>query len=377
MSAGRFDTTVKDSMATPVAPVEPADFDLARYEAHAAECDSRYAAFLRKKEGIAVWHRVRVGEVFRDLCRDPRESLRLQLGGLVRSMDYLSDAPAYLEPWYGIGTTAAAFGAGYEWPTGQAPAVLPRFGSVGEMKDLAAARDPLAMPVLRDTLAMEEYFLTATQGRIPISWCDIQAPINTAGGLVDISQFLLAMHDAPDLAKSVLGAIADEIIAFTRRQSALLGGALVRPGHGFASSRAGRGIGLSTDNLIMISPAMFEEFCVADCARIGREFGGAVIHSCGRWARWLGAVKKISNLVMVDGAFSPQTDPAPNPCEDFRDALADTGVILQARVVGGAEEVLEHVRRLWRPGLKLIVVTFVQDPREQRRLFREIHSLCE
>ena len=376
MTTPKFDYTRKDAMATPVAPLDIADFDLSRFEAYAAECDRRYAEFLCRSEGVAVWPRVRVGEVFRDGCRDMRESLRWQLGGLQKSLDSLSDAPAYLEPWYGIGTTAAVFGAGYEWFPGQAPVVTPRYQSLAEVPAALEPRDFAAVPILRYTLETIEYFLTQTHGRVPLSWCDIQAPLNVVGGLIDITQFLMALYEQPERAKALLAVATDELIRFTERQSALIGAALARPGHGFASSRAGRGIGLSTDNLIMISPAMFEEFCVADSVRIGGKFGGTAIHSCGRWAQWLPAVKKISNLVMVDGAFSPQTDPAYNRGEDFRDALAGTGVVLHVRIVGDPDEVMARVRRLWRPGLKLIVVTHVQDPRAQHQLYHDIHRFC-
>jgi hypothetical protein len=232
------------------------------------------------------------------------------------------------------------------------------------------------VPILRYTLETIEYFLHETRGRAPVSWCDIQSPINIAGGLVDISEFLLMLHDAPDRAKQILSVLADEVIRFTKIQSELIGPALVRPGHGFASVRTGTGIGLSTDNLIMVSPAMFADFCAEHTARIGAAFGGTAFHSCGNFSRWLPAVKQISNLVMVDGAFSPQTDPAHNKCEEFRDALAGTGIILHARIVGEPEEVLSRVKRLWKPGVKLIVVTHVQDPRAQHQLYRAIHALC-
>jgi len=371
----KFDYTKADAMAMPVTPMEPAQFDLARYEAFAAEADRRYAEFLRKKEGIAVWQRVRVGEVFRDACRDMKQSLRWQLGGLTRAMGYLTDAPAYLEPWYGIGTTAAAFGADYEWLPGQSPAVKPVYGTVAEIPELLP-RTAADVPILRYTLETIEYFLHTTQGRVPLSWCDIQSPINVAGGLVDITQFLMALHDEPERTKKILSALADELIRFTKTQSDLIGSALARPGHGFASSRAGTGIGLSTDNLIMVSPPMYTEFCGEHSARIGDHFGGTAIHSCGNWGRWLPAVKQIRNLSMVDGAFSPQTDPAYNQCEEFRDALVGTGVILHVRIVGDSEEVLSRVKRLWKPGIKLIVGTHVQDPKAQHRLYHDIHRLC-
>jgi hypothetical protein len=371
----KFDYTKQDSMAMPVTPVDPVDFELARYEVFAAEADRSYAKFLRKNEGVAVWQRVRVGEVFRDACRDRKQSLRWQLGGLTRAMDYLTDAPAYLEPWYGIGTAASAFGADYEWFPGQAPAVKPVFRSPDEIFDLAP-RAVADVPILRYTLETIEYFLHETQGRVPISWCDIQSPINVAGGLVDITQFLLLLHDNPDRAKEILSVLADEVIRFTQIQSGLIGEALARPGHGFASARTGTGIGLSTDNLIMVSPAMYADFCAEHTARIGGVFGGTAFHSCGNWGRWLPAVKKIPNLIMVDGAFSPQTDPAYNKCEEFREALAGTGVILHARLVGDPEEVLARVRRLWKPGVKLIVGTHVQDPQAQHRLYQDIHRVC-
>ncbi len=375
MSTKIFDVSSKDSQAMPVTPVEPREFDFARYEAHARDCDALYSQFMSAKQGVAVWQRVRVGEVFRDACHDMKLSLRLQLGGLTKSLDYISDAPTYLEPWYGIGTTISAFGGEYEWHEDQAPAVRHLFKSVDEVVDLTP-RDFDSVPIMRYTLDTIEYFLRETRGRLPISWTDLQNPLNVATQLVDISTFFTALVEAPEKVKQILAAITDVVISFTQKQSALIGDRLVRPGHGFASSKAGTGIGLSSDNLVMISPRMYESFCVPNDTKIGASFGGAAIHSCGDWARWLPTVKKIPNLVMVDAAFSPQTDPDPNRPEAFRDALVDTGVILHARVVGDSEDVLSCVKRFWKPGLKLVVATYVQDVEEQHRLYHDIHQIC-
>jgi hypothetical protein len=133
---------------------------------------------------------------------------------------------------------------------------------------------------------------------------------------------------------------------------------------------------LSTDNLVMISPKMYDKFCIADNIKIGAAFGGVAIHSCGDYARWLPALKKIDNLLMVDAAFSPQTDPDPNAPEAFRDAFVNTGIIVHARMVGDPDEVLTLAKRLWTPGLKLIIVTYVPDPVAQQRLYRDLHNLC-
>jgi hypothetical protein len=376
MSRTQFNYREADPMAMPVDPVDPERFDFDRFETFVMDAERRYAEFMSKPSGVAVWQRVRVGEVFRDGCRDMKLSLRLQLGGLMRAMNYLTDAPPYLEPWYGIGTTAGAFGAVYEWLPGQSPVVKPLWRTLDDIQQLVV-RPLQETPILRYTLETIEYFLEQTRGRIPISWCDIQSPINAIGGLVEITEFFVALYEQPDRAKEILSVLADEIIRFTKIQTGLIGAALARPGHGFASARVGKGIGLSTDNLIMISPGMYLEFCAADTARIGREFGGVAIHSCGNWGRWLSAVKQIPGLIMVDGAFSYETDPNPCVCEEFRDALTGTGIILQARIVGEPQVVLAHVKRLWRPGMKLIVVTHVQEPEAQRRLYNAIHELCQ
>lgn len=370
-----FDYTLKDAQAMPVTPIEPQDFDLARYESFAAEADQRYADFLKKPCGLAVWQRVRVGEVFRDACRDMRQSLRLQLGGLSRSLDYLTDAATYLEPWYGIGTTASVFGGEYDWFEGQAPAVRPLYKALSEVPPLVP-RAFDQVPIMRYTLDTIAYFLEQTQGRVPISWSDLQAPLNVATELIDTSAFFTALIESPDRVREILAAITEVVIHFTQQQSVLIGEQLARPGHGFASSRTGRGIGLSTDNLVMISPRMVEKFCVADNIKIGAAFDGVAIHSCGDYARWLPALKKIDNLLMVDAAFSPQTDPDPNTPEAFRDAFVNTGIIVHARMVGDPEEVLSLTKRLWTPGLKLIVVTYVPDPAAQHRLYHDLHTLC-
>ena len=92
----------------------------------------------------------------------------------------------------------------------------------------------------------------------------------------------------PERVREILSVVSDELIRFTQQRSELIGNLLARPGHGFASSRAGTGIGLSTDNLIMVSPAMFEEFCLVDCERIGESFGGelSVASAPGEGARF-------------------------------------------------------------------------------------------
>ena len=272
MTTNTFDISVKDAQAMPVAQLEPERFDFPRFETHSAEADDRYAAFMKKDEGMAVWQRVRVGEVFRDGCREMAESLRWQLGGLRKSLTYKTDAPNYLEPWYGIGTTAASWGADYVWREDRAPVTHHIYDSIDDVPE-EALYDFRQAQITRYTLDTIEYFLDATQGRLPMSWCDIQAPINIAGGgLVDVSQFFMAFYQAPDKIRRLLDATGAAMTEFLDLQTELIGDALARPGHGFASSRRGVGVGLSTDNLVMLSPKMYEKYCTLASSAIPMKY---------------------------------------------------------------------------------------------------------
>ncbi|MBQ2843242.1 MAG: hypothetical protein IJE69_03200, partial [Alistipes sp.] len=75
-------------------------------------------------------------------------------------------------------------------------------------------------------------------------------------------------------------------------------------------------------------------------------------------------------------AFSLATDPGANPTEGFADAFAGTGAVLNARIVGDVELVEEKVQQLWKPGMKLIVVTYAETPEEQAEIYRKIHEIC-
>ena len=210
-----------------------------------------------------------------------------------------------------------------------------------------------------------------------MSFCDIQSPFNVAPNVVDSTAFFTEMYLNPNNIKSFLNLLADLIIDFTLEQQKLVGDALVYPGHSFASSREFGGFGMSEDNIIMIDPDLYTELIAPSFEHIGDIFGGSVLHSCGDYSNKLDAVKRIRNLKMMDAAFSAETDPDPNPPEAFRDAFANSGIVVNARIVGDLRTIEEKVNRLWAPGMKLVVVTFCQIPEEQARAYDLIHEICQ
>ncbi len=371
-----FDYTLADSQGTLVEPLSPDKFDIPKYVDYEAALLSGNARFWQSKSGVAVYRRFRVPQVYSYGCRDMKQSLAWQLGALDMSMAYKADILNFLEPWYGIGTVASAFGADYKWEGGNAPAIAAPFKSIKEV--LQRKFIPIEKTEIgKHTLEMIEYFLEKTGGRIPMSPTDTQAALNAASFLIETNSFYMEMFDHPDELKNLLSIITELTIDFTKKQMELIGDALVLPGHGFAGSRNFTGLGMSSDVMVMISAEQYKEFEAPYLQRAGEAFGGAVFHSCGNWSNKISAVKSVPNLVMVDAAFSQETDPDSNPPEPFVDAFDGTGIIVNARIVGNAGTVLEKVKRLWKPHMKLIVVTYSKTPQEQVVVYDEIHKIVE
>ncbi len=374
MAEKEFDTSINDSQGTLVKPLDPDKFDIERYVDYEQALLQSNCDFWQQEEGIAIYRRFRVPAVFSKGCKDMKLSLSLQLAALTQSMHYQTDIANFLEPWYGIGVTASAFGAEYKWEAGNAPAIAAPFGSVDE----ALAQEIVAIeetPIGSHILNMIEYFLEETKGKIPISLTDTQSALNAASFLIETNSFYMELLDNPQGMQKLLSIITDLTTEFTHKQQDLIGDALVWPGHGFPSSRVFSGLGMSADVAITISDDQYLSYEVPNAGRAGEPFGGAVFHSCGNWSAKINAVKQIPNLLMVDGAFSKQTDPDPNPSQPFAEAFAGSGVCVNARIVGDPETVLNKVKLLKQPGMKLIITTYCQTPEEQVQLYNSIETI--
>ena len=371
-----YDILSMDAQGTTAIPLAVERFDIDAYASYVEELGKRCALFADSSAGVLVHRRFRVPECFSWAAADMKTSLSLQLGALDASRSFLMDIPNFLEPWYGIGIVSSAFGAEYLWQGKQAPATKPVF------KDLDTALDcepvPLEFsPVGRHTMEMLEYFLEATQGKIPISCSDVQSPLNATCALFPTSVFFMDVLDRPDDISILLDRVTDLELAFYQKQVSVIGDALVRPGHGFASSRYFKALGASDDNAVMVSPETYGRLFGPALARFGRGMGGTAFHSCGNWTTQIAAVKALSDLAFVDAAFTIQTDPDPNPPEGFRTAFAGSGVTVNARMVGNPREVAEAFARLHSPEMKTIVVTYCATPEDQQRTYDCIGGIVE
>lgn len=370
-----FDSKLRDSQSTEVGQINPEAFDYDEYSGYAAEMDKKVRAFMESDSGVLVYRRFRVAEVYGYECRDRELSLKLQLGALKQSMAYKADIANFLEPWYGIGIGVSAFGSEYVWKEGQSPATPSIFESIEE----ALACDPVPIETTqigKDQLAYVEYFMDKTKGRLPMSFCDVQSPLNIVSEMLPTTALFMDIMDDPDAYSELAGRAGTLMRDYLVKQRELIGDALVFPGHGFASSREIVGLGASADTSIMINNSLFEEYEVPNLAAMCEPFGGTFFHSCGNWKVKLPPVLSIPNIKGADGAFSAETDPAPNQPAPFGEAFAGTGCILNARAVGDVDTVVNTVKELWHPGLKLIINTYCKTPEEQQEAYERIHEIC-
>ena len=370
-----FDTSLRDSQSTDVLPIAPERFDISAYSGYEQSLLEENRRFAGSKEGLLVYRRFRAEGVFYDACRDYKQSLALQLGALNASMAYKADIANFLEPWYGIGYIASCFGGEYTWIDRQAPNMEPGFKSCSEI----LKREPTAIKdtdIGRHILSMTEYFLDKTKGRIPMSFTDVQSPLNMISYLMPVTDMFMEFYSDPEGLQRVAEIVTELLMDFLKEQAKLIGDALARPGHGFASSRAFSGIGASDDISLMVSADDYRDTFMPLDERLGGMFGGFVYHSCGNWAAKIDMVKSYGNIITADGAFSAETDPSPNDPELFGDSFAGSGICLNARAVGSCEDALEVFKKLWRPEQKLIAVTYCETPEMQERLYNMLHDMA-
>lgn len=371
-----FNYSKADSQATVVEPVKVEDFYFDAYQEYESELNARCVAFENKDSGVLVYRRMRVAEVFSYGCSDMKQSLEWQLGALKKSMDYPADVPNFLEPWYGIGVIANSFGIDYIWNPGQAPATKPAFKTIDEALsfDIKPVKET---EIGKHTLHMIEYFLEKTKGKLPLSMCDIQSPFNNATNIVDTTSFMTSMILEPEKVLRFLEVLADLEIDFYGEQRKMIGEALVKPGHGFASSRVFTGFGVSDDNIVMVDTETYLNLVAPSFIKLGTRFGGPVLHSCGNFSDKTVIFKRIDGLKMVDAAFTPETDPHCNPAEPFINELSGSKIILHARMVGDQDVVAETTKALWNNDMKLIVVTYCETAEEQKAAYEMITSICK
>jgi|GEM_PF-2583306 len=203
--------------------------------------------------------------------------------------------PMITPPYFGVGILATAFGAKYDAGNNWTE---PGLGSADEISDLK-------MPTLSDGLMGKvldgiEYTVGATGGDIPIQLYDsLQGPLSTACMVLGSQELMTAMYTHPDHIHHLMDMATELTIQFINAASRII----PKPVFSNLSEMffpKGSGVCLADDLASVVSPKLYEEFCVPYMNRISDAFDGIMLHSCGDMSVNFDALSKIRNLRAID-----------------------------------------------------------------------------
>ena len=307
--------------------------------------------------------------------RTPEQCFAENLSHIQNSLLMPSDHLPVLEPWFGTGVYANMYGCDYLWRDGEAPAVHYKYHKLEEVREIKKPRwqdSPIAALVL-DTI---RYFKRQTGDAVPIVWTDTQSASDTATLILDACEVLASCLTEPEAVMRFMQGINELIIEFSQVQTELIGAASIYPGHIFLCHDRMSGLSVSDDNISVVSPRLNRQFNFPLDEAIGKAMGGVAIHSCGKWTNSMKMLNEVApSCLAIDCALDKDVDPDPNDPEQVREVMQGRGIWLHTRLTGQTDRMLETVKRLLHPDLKLVIhPAFIDFPTAERN-YAELEGL--
>jgi len=157
-------------------------------------------------------------------------------------------------------------------------------------------------------LAKMRYFHEATRGAMPVAMADMQGPFSVSSQLWGIEAFLLALYTDPEEAAFLCRRAAAAAAAYYRLMRDAVAGNW-SPCHCFPClwMPPDAGVCLSEDLLAVVSPDNTRQFINPGLDTLGKEFGGALVHTCGSLNHTIVALAEVETLFGVN-CSSSETD---------------------------------------------------------------------
>ncbi|GAK59377.1 hypothetical protein Epulo_00015 [Candidatus Vecturithrix granuli] len=306
-----------------------------------------------------------------DTCRRREEFLQRNLELLHTSIEWKSDLVfPHLQPWYGVGIYATAFGAHYIWDENYCPQVRPIFSRTEEIEHIEKPAIETSEP-MREVLERIEWYREVTHDQLPICLTDTQSPHDTASLLMETNTFFAECSCCHEKYENFLQAITDIIIEFSEKQMEAIGPRLSLPGHQMLCHPRFQGISVSDDNMVMLSPRTYQATSLPYLQKIAANFGGIAVHSCGNVTHNIPNLLKIEGLEQVEHAACVinKSDPTPTPPENIQAGYGRSGVIAKIRLHKSEACLL---KKLLTKDFKCVVqITGVESKAESEAVYRE------
>jgi hypothetical protein len=235
---------------------------------------------------------------------DPAIMVKFQEDGYYKHLSRVhDDTVPYFMPWFGTGIVASAFGCPMREAAGHGddPAVIG--GCIEDLKDIARLKipDPYKdgwMPRVIDTI---DY--ARTHSDLPVGLTDMNSPLSTAAQMCGYDKLFIWMFEEPEAVHELMDKITDAFIQWVKVQKAHIGEPL-DASNGLQGIWAPKGVGVwvSDDDIVSMSPDLYEEFVVPRYSRIFETFGGGSVHFCGNAAHQAENLLRIKNMRIINNS---------------------------------------------------------------------------
>ncbi len=203
-------------------------------------------------------------------------------------------------PDFGTISTAAMWGGKRLMAShGGGVHIEPTIRSIGELEKLSVRQSfaesdfALGLRLYREVcqrLESDEIFL-----RTP----DLQGPMNTLALVMDQTELMCALYEAPQVVSAALDHITDVLIDCVGRYRQEAGlGKVIGNSWPYVVLPDNQGIAITQDYMPLLSAEAYAEFELPRLKRISEAFGGVWIHCCGEYARHLPALRASGIRIM-------------------------------------------------------------------------------
>jgi hypothetical protein len=283
-----------------------------------------------KREGTTYSHSCMGGLYHAPISRmisDPEVDVRSQLQSVREEIEHLEagrelgiqlvNYPSLHMIHFGTGVLATAFGSRFVVREDEQPAFEPAVHTPEEASGLQYPdlyHDGLCPTILERI----EYYNQATQGKIPIHYCDTASPWTEATQIWHYEDIMAAIRTHPDTVHRFLDRVTQAVMEFCDIQTTHMRhfcGANVTIG-----CWVPRGFHSGDDTMVCVSPKTLEEFYLPYNNRLSRHYGGYTYHCCMRYDF------HFATLAKTQGFMGFEASPEYNDVDKMEAALAHRGV---------------------------------------------------
>jgi len=291
---------------------------------------------------------------------DPALMVKFQEDAFVSHLSQVDDdTMPYFMPWFGTGVLASAFGCTVREATGDGDDPAVHGYCIHSVADIARLKmpDPYRDGQMPKVLKFIDY--ARSHSDLPIGLTDMNSPLSTMMQLCGENAYYW-MYDEPQAIHDLMEMITESFIRWVKVQKQHTGHDLDETGglQGVTSPK-GVGVWVSDDDLVTMTPALYEEFVVPYYSRLFTEFGGGHLHYCGNGNH------QTPNILKIKGVRAINNSPM-GKADVFAELVKTAGCgKLTIEIQDGAPVDIEGYYPLLFEGLDdirgLMLATFIED----------------